>query len=159
MKLLLLLVAVAGLAATWYAMEAALDGKPATPPRPAPGIELPAVALGDVVKRSPASAYADITRKALFNAERRVEAAPRARKPVTPPKREEKLDLLALGIAVNDDGFLAVVKNRRSGEIRRMRINERLDGWELVSIDREGFTFNKAGREAFIPFKQKEAGQ
>jgi len=158
MKLLMLLGGVLILVGVQYGMSRVLKSPEQVDPVPEVAASLPAIDPQQLVLRGGASDYRIITDKALFNEERRVETLrPRAR-PAPAPVRDERLELLALGIAVSDEGFLAVVKDKRKGAIIRMRLNERFNGWELQAISPDGFTYNKAGREAFIPFKLKEAG-
>ena len=152
--LLFLLVALAGL---YFRMSSPLDGQAQA--RPATQdfqLALPDSRDAGLLLDKPASDFLAITKKALFNEDRRV-APPKTktvRKPAAPP--QQRLDVQALGVALSDESFLAVVKDRRSGVIRRMRLNEEINGWKLVSITREGFSYRKAGREVFIPFKQKQ---
>jgi len=160
MKYLVLLLLLAALAGLYYRMSSPLDGQAqARPVAQDFQLALPDAREARLLLDRSASDFQSVTKKALFNEERRV-AAPKTRvvrKPASP--RQQKLDVQALGIALSDEGFLAVVKERRSGDIRRMRLNEEINGWELVSITREGFSYRKEGREVFIPFKQQqEAG-
>lgn len=160
MKYLVLLLMLTALAGLYYRIALPVDGPTET--RSATGdfeITLPNVRDARLLLNRPARDFQSLTQKALFNEDRRVTPPkPKVqRKPV--PRPQQKLDVLALGIAVSDEGFLAVVKERRNGEIRRMRLNEKINDWELVSITREGFSYRKEGREVVIPFKQQqEAG-
>ncbi len=161
MKYLVLLLMLAALAGLYYRMASPVDVSAETLPATGGGFEvaLPDARDARLLLNRPASDFQSLTQKALFNEDRRVTPPkPKVqRKPV--PRPQQKLDVLALGIAVSDEGFLAVVKERRNGEIRRMRLNEKINGWELVSITREGFSYRKEGREVVIPFKQQqEAG-
>ncbi len=160
MKYLVLLLMLAALAGLYYRMASPVDVSAEA--LPATGdfeVALPDARNARLLLNRPAGDFQALTQKALFNEDRRV-TPPKPklqRKPV--PRPQQKLDVLALGIAVSDEGFLAVVKERRSGEIRRMRLNEEINGWELVSITREGFSYRKEGRDVVIPFKQQqEAG-
>ena len=105
----------------------------------------------------PLAAYAAITDRALFTRERSVKKAPKKQKPVV-ARQEPRLMLQALGIAVSEEGFIAIVKNRRTNKIERLRLHQKIDGWELVSITTEGFSFSKAGKKIFVVFKKSGGG-
>ena len=115
------------------------------------------VDVAPVPALKPLSAYSAVSEKALFTRERGFRKAP-VKKPRIQPARQPRLEVQALGIAVSDDGMLAVVKERRTGKIRRLRINEQISGWKLVSIASDGFSFEKSGKEIFVVFKNTGGG-
>ncbi len=104
------------------------------------------------------SAYSAITERALFTRERAVKKAPR-RKARKQPRQAPRLMLQALGIAVGEEGFIAIVKNRRTGQIDRLRLHQEIEGWELVSISTEGFSFQKSGKKLFVVFRKSGGGE
>ncbi|MCP4981456.1 MAG: hypothetical protein GY935_13285 [Gammaproteobacteria bacterium] len=96
--------------------------------------------------------YSAIARLPLFNQTRRppVVEVKRVvkRKPV-----EQKLQIQALGIAVTSENLLAVVKDLRTGKIRRLRIDEKIDGWTLKRVADDSFVFERKGVEQMVKFK------
>ncbi len=96
--------------------------------------------------------YSEIVNLPLFDETRRppvvkVKAVAKI-KPV-----EKRLQIQALGIAVNDSSILAVVKNLRTGKIIRLRFGDEIDGWTLKEVAEDHFIFERNGAEREIKFK------
>ena len=66
-----------------------------------------------------------------------------------------RLQVQALGIAIVDEITLALVRNLRTGEIRRMKFNEEIDGWILTEVTEDRFVFEKQGAKREAIFKPK----
>ncbi len=108
----------------------------------------------EITRLDPVNQYADIARYPLFDATRRppvVKIKTVKKKKKVPPK----LQVQALGIAVTDDSVLAVVKNLRTGKIKRMKFDEQIDGWTLKEVGEDRFLFEKNGVQREILFKHQ----
>lgn len=66
---------------------------------------------------------------------------------------KQKLQIQALGIAVADESILAIVKDLRTGKIQRMRLFEKIDGWELQRVDEDSFVFERDGVDKVVKFR------
>ena len=99
--------------------------------------------------------YESITEKPLF-----VESREKTIKVVKKKKPQRKavvqdLKVQALGIALTNEGVLAVIKDLKNGKIIRLRINEEIYGWSLDGVSEDSFTFSKDGQTKIIKFKGK----
>jgi len=66
---------------------------------------------------------------------------------------QQRLQIQALGIAVADESILAIVKDLRTGKIQRMRLFEKIDGWELKRVDEDSFVFERNGVDQVVKFR------
>jgi|GEM_PF-5893101 len=158
MKYLLPIIALASSAALYLWMERGETVEMVDMHRPL-DVDSPKPVNLEAARLQPGpSRYAAIRDRALFEEQRRSPEKKKKRIVVRQQKIQPRPDLQALGIAVDDEGFLAVVKIRSTGKIRRMRLRDDIDGWKLTSIKPHGFSYSKGGKEMFIVFKQTEAG-
>lgn len=67
---------------------------------------------------------------------------------------KQDLRVQALGIAVSGELFIAVVKDLRTGEILRLRVNEKIDEWRLKRVSADSFVFANGEAEKVIGFRK-----
>ena len=107
----------------------------------------------DIRKLQPLSNYQAITQAPLFDEDRLPEKMV-LKKVVKKIKRiNNELRVQGLGIAVMDEGILAVIKDLKNGKTMRLRIGEIIYGWSLKSVSNKHFTFVKGEVEKVINFK------
>jgi len=99
--------------------------------------------------------YESITERPLF-----VESREKSKKVVKKKKVKRKpviedLKVQALGIALTNEGILAVIKDLKNGKIIRLRIKEKIYGWSLDGVSEDSFTFSKGEQGKVINFKGK----
>ena len=99
------------------------------------------------------SEYQDISARPLFDQDRKLEEKVVAKKIMQKKVVEKQLMVQALGIAITGEKLLAVVKNLSNGKILRLRINEEIEGWTLISVSAEKFVFTKSEAEKVVKFR------
>ena len=105
---------------------------------------------------SSVSEYQVISEKPLFDEDRAPEKIIVKERVVQQKVVERELKLQALGIAVADNSFLAVLKDLTNGKIFRLRLNEEFDGWSLASVSKDSFVFVKGKNSKVIAFRNNE---
>ncbi len=144
--LLLLLVLTGGLIALWFNADGSLRNTVWTPPQAV----VPELAFKDPL---PASAQAVDVNLFVATLERPLFSPSRRPPPPPPPKEEKKeppVDPFAkihlFGLYGGEDspsGMLA----RVDGKVKRISINDNLDGWKFKAIDDRNAIFEKDGEE------------
>lgn len=95
-----------------------------------------------------------IANRPLFVEQRKIEVEkkPEVKKKRAPVRRTLKVQ--ALGVAVSNEGILAVVKSQTSGKIFRLNVGDEIDGWTLESVANQRFTFSRDNVNKVVTFKK-----
>ncbi len=109
----------------------------------------------DLERLKPVQHYAAISQQPLFDETRKPPVVVVQPKVVKKKPLVRQLRIQALGIAVTSENVLAVVKDLRDGKIRRLRIDDTIDGWALKGVSEDSFVFNRNGSEKVVKFKNK----
>ena len=152
MPYLLSLILLLAIPATYYFVENILQSKEIESKEYIVNFEQDAFSIK---KLGNIDEYESITEMPLF-----VESREKFIKVVKKKKLQRKavvqdIKVLALGIALTNEGILAVIKDLKNGKIIRLRINEEIYGWSLDGVSEDSFTFSKEGQSKVINFKGK----
>jgi hypothetical protein len=98
--------------------------------------------------------YNAIVERPLFIEERRFEEEKKEEKVVRRAPVIQDLRVQALGVALSGDGLLAVIKDLKNGQTKRLHIGDDIYGWVLKGVSESSFTFSKDKREKVVKFKE-----
>ena len=100
------------------------------------------------------SGYSSISDRPLFVEQRKLEIRKKPEIKVKPAPVRRTLKVKALGVAVSNEGILAVVKSQASGKIFRLNLGDEIDGWRLQSVANQSFTFSRDNENKVVTFKK-----
>jgi hypothetical protein len=151
MKAIITLVLTLLIVASYFYIERRLEAAEQEVPDVALQItpaEIRLSSLGNV------SSYSSISDRPLFVETRKfeVEKKPEVKVKKAPVRRTLKVQ--ALGVAVSNEGILAVVKSQTSGKIFRLNVGDEIDGWTLQSVANQRFTFTRDNVNKVVTFKK-----
>jgi hypothetical protein len=108
----------------------------------------------------PLNDYRDIIERPLFLAERRPpEEVPEEMPASETPVDDE--DLVLLGVVLTPDANMALLLVDQGGRIARLRVGEKVNGWELQSVQANQVNLHNGEKELDLPLirnRQKSAG-
>ncbi len=150
MRYFLTLILLLAIPATYYFVENMLQSKEVESTEYIVNFEQDALSIK---KLGNIDEYESITDMPLF-----VESREKSIKVVKKKKMKRKavvqdLKVLTLGIALTNEGVLAVIKDIKNGKIIRLRINDEIYGWSLDGVSEDSFTFSKDRQRKIINFK------
>jgi general secretion pathway protein N len=126
-----LMAAIAVLLPSWVIVE---------PPPPEPPVAVPApIVVG------PATEYAAISMRPLFNIERRRDPPPPPPAPPKPPPLPSVGNYRLVGLILSPDLRMALVMRRQDGREVQLREGDALDGWTVKEINATGVRLSGAG--------------
>jgi hypothetical protein len=99
---------------------------------------------------APLPDYRNIIERPLFLADRRPPEETSEETPVSEtPVGDE--DLLLLGVVLTPDANMALLQVDQRGQVARLRVGEKVNGWELQSIQPNQVNLNNGERELDLP--------
>lgn len=151
MKTVISLILILLIAGSYFYVEHRLEAAERGIPDVALQIDPAEIRLSSLGR---ASDFSSISDRPLFVEQRKfeVEKKPEVNKKRAPVRRTLKVQ--ALGVAVSNEGILAVVKSQTSGKIFRLNIGDEIDGWTLESVANQQFSFSRDNINKVVTFKK-----
>lgn len=110
---------------------------------------------------APLNDYRDIIERPLFLADRRPpEETPEQSTVSETPAADE--DLVLLGVVLTPDANMALLQVDQGGQVARLRVGEKVKGWELQSVQANQVHLNNGEKELDLPLlrnQQTSAGR
>jgi len=97
----------------------------------------------------PITQYQETVQRPLFSNTRRPPPPPRV-KPEEPeempePELEDEREHILIGVMLTSDATTALIKDDRN-KVSRVRLGDKIDGWELAQVNPESVVLNKGSR-------------
>jgi type II secretory pathway component PulC len=104
---------------------------------------------------APLNNYRTIIERPLFLADRRAPAeAPEETSVSETPVGDE--DFVLLGVVLTPDANMALLQIDRGGRFARLKVGERVNGWELQSVQANQVSLNNGERELDLPLLRNQ---
>jgi len=87
------------------------------------------------IKHPPISAYNEVTRRLLFEADRRQIVKSTVRDDRSASARKFASNWRLTGVAIGEERSVAILENTRSGEVLSLATGDSSDGWSIDHID------------------------
>jgi hypothetical protein len=160
-------LAIGGLLVSCFLVASLLILKWFNPPSPDDNIPLPNKNVSDFeiepvqpFQVAPLNNYRNIVERPLFLTERRPpEEAPEETPISESPVGDE--DLVLLGVVLTPDTNMALLQVDQRGQVARLRVGEKVNGWELQSVEANQVNLHNGEKELDLPLlrnSQKGSG-
>ena len=99
--------------------------------------------------------YDEVIQRPLFNSERQPEEEVKEEKQTQQQAPARNPDLKLAGIVLSDEGQVALIKSRKDPKLRRILLNETIDGWKLIELKAHSVKLESGSQQITLELTRK----